>query len=195
MYEYIVGLLVEIQPTYIVVETNGIGYLIYVANPFSYTQQIQQTIKLFCYDAVREESITLYGFKSSEEKQLFLKLISVSGIGPKSALSILASQDHQGLIQAIENDNVNYLTKFPGVGKKTAGQLILDLKGKLDVTYAHSPKEATYTSVDEEVKQALLGLGYSVKEIQKVLPLLEKETFTDTASALSRAFQYLLKTK
>ncbi|MCQ4965300.1 Holliday junction branch migration protein RuvA, partial [Bifidobacterium pseudocatenulatum] len=91
------------------------------------------------YQAVREDAITLYGFVSAEEKQLFMQLINVSGIGPKSALAILANPDHQGLIDAIANDNVGYLTKFPGIGKKTAGQIVLDLHDKIDQLRANEP--------------------------------------------------------
>ncbi|MGC3438144.1 Holliday junction branch migration protein RuvA, partial [Enterococcus faecium] len=85
---------------------------------------------IYVHQVIREVAHLLYGFDSLEDKQLFLRLVSVSGIGPKSALAIMASEDHSGLIQAVESCDVTYLTKFPGVGKKTAQQMILDLKGK-----------------------------------------------------------------
>lgn len=131
MYDYMKGEITAITPSTVTIEVGGIGYVLYVANPYGFSSQLHKQSIIYVYQAVREDAITLYGFQSSNEKELFLKLISVSGIGPKSALSILASNDASGLVQAIESDNVAYLTKFPGVGKKTAGQLVLDLKGKL----------------------------------------------------------------
>ena len=128
MYEYLRGVITEVTPYYIVVDVNGVGYQVYVANPFKY-EHVEQ--KVFVYQAVRDNDISLYGFKNSSEKQLFLKLLDVSGIGPKSALAILANDDNRGLINAINSDDDGYLTKFPGIGKKTAKQIILDLKGKL----------------------------------------------------------------
>lgn len=196
MYEYLKGVLTYIYPTALVVDVQGVGYLVQTANPFSFSSFLNQEVSVYCYQAVREDAITLYGFHNVEEKQLFLKLISVSGIGPKSALAILANQDSAGLIQAIENDDVAYLTKFPGVGKKTAGQLVLDLKGKLaDITPSQGTATVSEYHVLEDTKEALLGLGYSNKEIQKIWPSLEKESIVDTADALRIAFKLLLTVK
>lgn len=199
MYDYIKGTITYVMPTAIVLDNNGIGYLLHVANPYSYASLLEKEATIYCYQAVREDAITLYGFKTADQKQLFLKLISVSGIGPKSALSILASEDSVGLISAIETDNVAYLTKFPGVGKKTAGQLVLDLKGKLNEfgqpEVVEISQVATVSPLLIEAKEALLGLGYSPKEIQKIMPNLEKEAFQSTSDVLSRAFKLLLGQK
>lgn len=199
MYEYMRGMIVSIHPTYIVLETNGIGYQILVANPFRYSSLLHQEALIYIHQAVREDSITLYGFKDFKEKQLYLKLISVSGIGPKSGLSILANDDHQGLINAIESENNNYLTKFPGVGKKTASQIVLDLKGKLTelldgTDIAQSvPEENTDNIFIAEAEEALQGLGYSVREINRVIPKLKDQTFRSTEDVLRVAFKLLLK--
>lgn len=198
MFEYITGKLMFIYPTEVVVDVGGVGYLLQVANPYAFSSQLNQSITVYVYQAVREDAITLFGFRNIDEKQLFLKLISVSGIGPKSALSILASDDNDGLINAIEQNNVNYLTRFPGVGKKTAGQLVLDLKGKLGTVNVEAVYNTTQNENEElldEVSQALSGLGYSVKEIQKVLPILKEQNYTTTQSALSAAFKLLLGRK
>lgn len=198
MFEYITGKLAFIYPTEIVVDVGGVGYLLQVANPYAFSSQLNQSTTVYVYQAVREDAMTLFGFRNSDEKQLFLKLISVSGIGPKSALSILASDDNDGLINAIEQNNVNYLTKFPGVGKKTAGQLVLDLKGKLGSVNVEAVDNTTKNENEElldEVSQALSGLGYSAKEIQKVLPTLKEQNHTTTQSALSAAFKLLLGRK
>lgn len=199
MYEYMRGKIVAVHPTYIVLDVNGIGYQILAANPFRYSSLQQDEIQLYIHQAVREDSITLYGFQDFREKQLFLKLISVSGIGPKSGLSILANGDHDGLIQAIEAENSTYLTKFPGVGKKTASQIILDLKGKLTELLDETEKvEAVIIETNEtiylsEAEEALQGLGYSVREINKVMPALREQSFESTEQVLRAAFKLLLK--
>lgn len=202
MYEYIKGKLVFVGPLYVVLENGGIGYQLQVANPFRFSGSLNQDVTFYIYQAVREDAITLFGFKDYTEKQLYLKLISVSGIGPKSGLSILASDDHLGLIQAIETDNVGYLVKFPGVGKKTAAQIILDLKGKLGEllpdTYwleEYPVHETTrgQSAVLTEALEALTGLGYSDREVKKILPLLEKENYSNTEEVLRAAFKLLLK--
>lgn len=115
MFEYFKGYLAEIFPTYVVLEVNHIGYQLFVANPFRFDNVLKTETKFYVHQVIREDAHTLYGFQTIEEKQLFLKLISVSGIGPKSALSILASEDSIGLVHAIENSDVAYLTKFPGL--------------------------------------------------------------------------------
>lgn len=195
MFDYITGKLTFIYPTEIVVEVGGVGYLLQVANPYAFSSQLNKDVTVYVYQAVREDAITLFGFQTIDAKRLFLKLISVSGIGPKSALSILASDDNDGLVNAIEQNNVNYLTKFPGVGKKTAGQLVLDLKGKLGAVNVEAVSNTSQNENEElidEVSQALSGLGYSAKEIQKVLPTLKEQNHTTTQSALSAAFKLLL---
>lgn len=195
MYEYLNGELAHILPTAIVVDVYGVGYQVVFANPYRLQDSLKKQIKVLVQQVVREDSITLYGFISSEERELFQRLISVSGIGPKSAMSILANDDTEGFVNAVENGNVTYLTKFPGVGKKTAQQIILDLKGKFEVL----PEEATKAVVStnqatlEEAKEALLGLGYSAKEITKIWKSLEAAAPSTTQEALKVAFKLLMK--
>jgi Holliday junction DNA helicase RuvA len=135
MYATIQGIVTSIEPTHIVVENQGIGYLILTPNP--YASSLNDHVKMYVHHYVKEDINALYGFKEIEYKHMFLKLINVSGIGPKSALSILATDDLKGLIQAIELADVNYLKKYPGIGPKSAQQIILDLKGKLTFTEKH----------------------------------------------------------
>ena len=195
MYEYLNGELAHILPTAIVVDVHGVGYQVVFANPYRLQDSLKKQIKVLVQQVVREDSITLYGFISSEERELFQRLISVSGIGPKSAMSILANDDTEGFVNAVESGNVTYLTKFPGVGKKTAQQIILDLKGKFEVL----PEEATKAVVStnqatlEEAKEALLGLGYSAKEITKIWKSLEATAPSTTQEALKVAFKLLMK--
>lgn len=176
MYEYLIGTITQVFPAYIVVENNGIGYLINVANPFRFKSDETKREKIYLHQIVRENEIALYGFSDFNEKQLFLKLISVSGIGPKSALAILANEDHNGFVSAVNNDDDAYLTKFPGIGKKTAKQIILDLKGKLEGLESGKPLKgqqdleivAEQTSPYlKEALEALLALGYTKTEVKK----------------------------
>lgn len=194
MYEFINGTVSHIFPTYICIENQGIAYRIFTPNPFQWQDQLNATVKCFVEFVVREDSHSLYGFKTREERELFLTLIKVSGIGPKSALSILASGDHQDLVQAIDNGDAQYLTKYPGVGKKTAQQMILDLSGKLTNSQSSSSHPKSQTSdIYQEVYDALVGLGYSTREIQKIKKDLEKQQITSTQQGLSIAFKLLLK--
>ena len=195
MYEYLNGELAHILPTAIVVDVHGVGYQVVFANPYRLQDSLKKQIKVLVQQVVREDSITLYGFISSEERELFQRLISVSGIGPKSAMSILANDDTEGFVNAVESSNVTYLTKFPGVGKKTAQQIILDLKGKFEALPEETTKAVVSTNQAtlEEAKEALLGLGYSAKEITKIWKSLEAAAPSTTQEALKVAFKLLMK--
>lgn len=195
MYEYLNGELAHILPTAIVVDVYGVGYQVVFANPYRLQDSLKKQIKVLVQQVVREDSITLYGFISSEERELFQRLISVSGIGPKSAMSILANDDTEGFVNAVESGNVTYLTKFPGVGKKTAQQIILDLKGKFEALPEETIKAvlSTNQAILEEAKEALLGLGYSAKEITKIWKALEAAAPSTTQEALKVAFKLLMK--
>jgi Holliday junction DNA helicase RuvA len=202
MYEYILGKVTFISPYYIVIETNGIGYQISVGNPYRYSGKTDQQIKIYIHQVIREDAHTLYGFSDLDEKQLFLKLISVSGIGPKSALAIMASEDHGGLINAIENEDAKYLTKFPGVGKKTAQQMVLDLKGKLGEletsdaaveAMAQTPQVPSANQALTEALEALSALGYSEKEIKRITPKLEELGIQQTDEYLRNALKLMMK--
>ena len=195
MYEYLNGEVAHILPTAIVVDVHGVGYQVVFANPYRLQDSLKKQIKVLVQQVVREDSITLYGFISSEERELFQRLISVSGIGPKSAMSILANDDTEGFVNAVESGNVTYLTKFPGVGKKTAQQIILDLKGKFEAVPEETTKAVVSTNQAtlEEAKEALLGLGYSAKEITKIWKSLEAAAPSTTQEALKLAFKLLMK--
>ena len=182
MYEYLTGLVTVVAPQYIVVDVNGVGYKLLVANPYRYQENRTKKVQVYVYQAVREDNISLFGFTDQNEKNLFMQLINVSGIGPKSALAILANPDHQGLVDAITNNNVSYLTKFPGIGKKTASQIVLDLRDKLTNESSSSLFATTQLTVDATVNrelkdalEALAALGYKERDIKKVQKTLMKE--------------------
>lgn len=199
MYEYLRGRVTFISPYYIVVETQGVGYQIALGNPYRYSSKLDKEVKIYVHQVIREDAHLLYGFDSLEEKQLFLRLVSVSGIGPKSALAIMASDDHSGLIQAVETGDVTYLTKFPGVGKKTAQQMILDLKGKFGELSIDTPfslfDEATVqdASALSEAMEALAALGYSEREIKRVEKQLKEIDNQTTDEYLRQALKLMMK--
>lgn len=185
MYGYIKGTVTRITPKNIIVENQGIGYLLIVSNPYNFS--LNKDYKVYVYQYVREDVIDLYGFISEEEKDLFLKLISVSGIGPKSALSILATGTVSEIVKAIEARNDAYLRKFPGIGAKASQQIILDLQGKLNLAEEMLIKNTKL----EDVEQALLALGYNKKEIAKVLPKLDQTL--DEGALVKQALKTLIK--
>ena len=167
------------------IDVNGVGYEVYVANPEKF--KLYDDVIIYTYLALRENDITLYGFISKEEKELFLKLITVKGIGPKSALGMLAKSDYNNLIDAIETGNLGYLKKLPGIGPKAAGQIILDLKGHLKVDNTVSVKE---NKAFKEAKEALKGFGFKVQEIDNALSKIQDENI-DVSECIFKALQYL----
>ncbi|TCN24581.1 Holliday junction branch migration protein RuvA [Mesobacillus foraminis] len=198
MFEYVKGRVDFIGPEYIVVDNGGIGYQIHTPNPFSFSKDNGTEVQVFTYHYVREDLIALYGFQSREEKALFTRLLNVTGIGPKGALAILASGEPQQVVRAIEDEDEAFLIKFPGVGKKTARQMILDLKGKLQsIVPDYFPnlfneEEPGFSYELDEALLALKALGYSEKEVQKVTPELKKEKL-NTDQYIKKALQKLLR--
>ena len=186
MYDYIIGKVTSIASTYIVLECSGIGYVINTPNPYSF--QENNEYKVYVYQLVREDELALYGFKTIEEKELFLKLISVKGLGPKMTLPILATGSVSGVIDAIERENLLYLRKFPKIGEKVAKQIILDLKGKLGIV---SQLELNDNNTREELIEVLKGLGYKEKEFKAVVPKINGELSIE--DQVKEALKLLLK--
>ncbi len=184
MYSYIKGIVTDIDSSYIVVETNGIGYLIYTANPYSF--DLNKEAIVYIYQQVREDELSLYGFKTLEDKELFLKLICVKGLGCKMALPMLATGSTNGIIDAIERENILYLKKFPKIGDKVAKQIILDLKGKMTPS-----NEVISTSNYEELIEVLKGLGYKEKEFKGIINKVDSNL--DIENQIKEALKLLLK--
>lgn len=199
MYAYIKGTLTVLNPTHVVLEASGVGYEIQTPNSYRFQKYKDQEILIHTTLIVREDAQLLYGFINQEEKDMFLSLIKVTGIGPKSALAILASSSPNEVKVAIENENDAYLTKFPGIGKKTARQIVLDLKGKVQITEEDSSHLFNVEHDDQQnsaiVKEALLALealGYSKRELNKVEKTLNKESFDSIDDAVKRGLQLLI---
>lgn len=184
MYSYIIGNIKNINSNSIVIDNNGIGYLVYTPNPYSFKED--EEVKVYIYQHIKEDENSLYGFKTIDEKDMFLKLIGVKGLGPKMALPILASGSVAGIIDAIERENILYLKKFPRIGDKVARQIILDLKGKLVKTV----EEVTNDSFND-LTEALKGLGYKMNDIKRVLPKISSDL--ELENQLKEALKLLLK--
>ncbi|PWU68362.1 Holliday junction branch migration protein RuvA [Gracilibacillus dipsosauri] len=198
MIAYIRGIIDEITEQAVLIETNGIGYEVICPNPLQFQAMLGQKEKIYTYHHVREDAQTLYGFQEPEEKQLFAKILNVSGIGPKGALAVLASTSVMDFVMAIEQENEKFLTSFPGVGKKTARQMILDLKGKLPFEYHVEKQESTTTQKDmdpalNEAIEALKALGYSDKEINQIKPRLKEEKQTEPDGYIRKGLALMMK--
>lgn len=183
MYSYIKGIVTEIESNYIVIDNNGIGYLIYTPNPYSFN--VNDDCKIYVYQNVKEDELSLYGFKTKDEKDLFLKLIGVKGLGCKMALPIIATGSIPGIVDAIERENVLYLKKFPKIGDKVARQIILDLKGKIN------SNSKIDNSINEELSLALQALGYKQADISKIVKQID--TSQTLENQIKEALKLLLK--
>lgn len=200
MIAYIKGKVTYIQDDSVIVDVQGVGYEILCANPFVFQTSLNEETLIFTYHHVREDAQILYGFKNQEQKSLFTKLLQVSGIGPKGALAILGSVNVNDFVAAVEREDDKFLTSFPGVGKKTARQVILDLKGKLTTMLSIPSQSADGTQPERdsfegllEAQEALRTLGYSEKEIKGVIPQLQKESLSNTDEIIRKALALLMK--
>lgn len=174
------GTLKEKNPTNIIIETGGMGYEIRI--PLSTYEKLPTVEKqcflyIYLYLSMNQDEIRLYGFSSLAEKAVFAKLISISGIGPKIALSILSSMNINLLIKAVSNEEDGLLSKVPGIGKKTAQRLIIELKDDVIqfMQLLDTSERITIDNTYMEVEKALVALGYNAKEIQKTMHKLTDE--------------------
>lgn len=202
MIAFLRGKLVSIQDEAIIVDVHGVGYEVICPNPFVFQDSLNNDFYIHTYLHVREDAQILYGFKNEDQKYLFIRLLSVSGIGPKGALAILAGVNIPEFVAAVEREDDKFLTSFPGVGKKTARQIILDLKGKLvqsfnisTGTIENAPSATATTEELSEAMEALKALGYMERELKAVLPQLRKEIepTTNTDEIIRKALSLLMK--
>jgi Holliday junction DNA helicase RuvA len=184
MIDFLRGQLAHRETEYVVLDVNGVGYRVFCPNPYAVGANGDAApVTMFIHHHVREDAILLFGFLSREEQALFRKLLDVSGIGPKVALGILSAGRPEAVISAIYQENIVFLTRLPGIGKKTAQRIILDMKDKLaDLPVGGLiPVAAAFATESEmaegqgggawkEAKMALVALGYSETEIDRVWP-------------------------
>lgn len=185
MIGYLRGKVMFLYTDYVLLNVHGVGYRVFIANSTRQKLRLHEEASLFVYTSVREDAIILYGFASQEEYDLFLLLISVSGIGPKVALGILSSITVEGLCRAIQNKQASILTKLPGIGKKSAERLILELKDKV----SFAPEEEELLTIENDVEvgddkiaeatAALQALGYTQAEITPVISKTAKYKTTE----------------
>jgi holliday junction DNA helicase RuvA len=168
MIAHLRGKLIAKHPNEAVVEAAGVGYQVTISVPtFSDLPSLGSEVALFIHTHVREDALALFGFLRPEEKQLFEKLISVSGIGPKLAITILSGMQAEAMVAAIKGNNVALLTRIPGIGKKTAERMVLELRDKLESFGV--PAVAVASPVEEDVLSALVNLGYNRALVEKAL--------------------------
>ncbi|MBE6118824.1 MAG: Holliday junction branch migration protein RuvA [Solobacterium sp.] len=190
MIAFVQGKVVSYDADHIVVENQGIGWDI--AWPHADRIHLNEEVRIYTYMHISENDIGLYGFESSEEKNLFLKLISVKGLGPKTAMNMLAVASTDRLINAVEQGDVAMLKRLPGIGAKTAGQIILDLKGRLVQT---DSKAETYAQPVQEALEALKNLGYKQGELQIAGKYMSEKPGLSTEEYLKIGLQALVKAK
>ncbi|MDF2572476.1 MAG: ruvA [Sporomusa sp.] len=202
MIGYVKGVITHLFADYCFVDVQGIGYRVFIPNSTRQKLVTGQPATLFTYLNVREDALTLHGFHTQEEYELFLSLISVSGIGPKVAAGVLSAITPQNFRAAISANNSIMLTKLPGIGKKTAERIILELKDKIgvgnefDVRIAgqQSPDNTAQGDIMQEAMQALSALGYNQAEIAPVMKkIYEREGQAHTEISLEQLIRLILK--
>jgi Holliday junction DNA helicase RuvA len=188
MIAHLRGKLLAKHPNHVVVETTGVGYEATISIPtFSELPECGAEVALHIHTHVREDQIALYGFLHLTEKRLFEKLITVSGIGPKLAITILSGMAAGEMTRAIRGNDLARLTKIPGIGKKTAERMVLELRDKLpEVGDITTPAASTLSAVEEDVLSALLNLGYQ-------RPIAEKALTSATKSGASKSFDAIFR--
>ena len=200
MIAFVDGILEGCYEDKAIINVNGIGYNVLVsARTVSMLPNDGENIRLYTYMCVREDSVSLYGFFSLDELNLFKKLISVNGIGPKGGLALLSYTDPDELRYAIVSGNVKLISSAPGIGKKTAERIILDLKDKIDYEASMIQREVNdslnlrtdESDVKKVAKEALTALGYSMSQAQKAVNMVSDD-ITDDEEVLKEALKYLI---
>ena len=188
MIASISGKVIQLTKEAVVIDINGLGIEIFIPKPMLAEIETGDLLHLYTYMLVREDNISLYGFSSLEEKDFFLQFLSVGGIGPKLSLSILSSLSIDNIRSAILSEKPDYFSRVPGIGKKTAQKIIIQMQGKLPESEGLAIR--AITDSDDAVVAALISLGYSVVEAQTALQSIPKDTPDDVETKLRVALQY-----
>lgn len=183
------GEISQVEDNALVVEVGGVGLRVFVPAPLRGRMKAGEAILLYTHLVVREDALTLYGFESQGDRELFNILLGVDGVGPKVALSVLSTMTLDAVQRAVFTDEAELLSRVPGVGKKTAQKMALHLKDKLKPTDALA-KVASMSDKDSEVLAALTALGYSVVEAQTAIQSIAKDAPDDVEERLRLALQY-----
>lgn len=187
------GKIIEKSPPLICVDVNGIGYDVQVPmNDLYELPALGEEVTLFTHFVVREDAQQLYGFLNDAERQTFRTVIKITGIGPRTGLAILSGISAEQLALAVEEDDLNLLCKIPGIGKKTAERIVLELRGKLGAIVPATASTATSpASQRQDIANALMALGYSERELQKILKELDPSI--DVTEGIRQALKLLSK--
>lgn len=201
MISYLKGTVLHKTAGSVMVLCGAVGYEVQVpaSRLLRYTQQ--QSCEFYIYYQQREDAVQLFGLESWAEREFFMTLLNVSGVGPKSALAMIGQSTLSGLYQAIAAENVEFLTKVPGIGKKTAQRLVLELKDKLPASALEEfaaagielPEITTAPQLQDDIAQVLLSLGYHDSEIRKIYPELKAMQGQDEQTIIKRALQLLAR--
>ncbi len=202
MIALITGTILEKTPSTLIVEVHGIGYQIFIPlNTFYRLPEMKESVSLHIYTHVREDALQLYGFLSILEKELFLLLLGISGVGPKVALGILSGMELTELVQALRDGNVDRLRAIPGVGPKTAARLVLELRekvGALSLAGLQAPISTGSESdkIKEDALSALVNLGYNRNEAKRTVDKIAEEETAESESVeglIKKALKKLAK--
>lgn len=191
MIAFIKGIIHSYNKDCLIIENNGIGYRVYISNPRMVS--LHSEIILYTYQHVREDAITLFGFTTMEEHDLFLQLISVKGVGPKTALAMLAAMPVKHMVEAIEQNDIKALKALPGIGNKAASQIVLDLKGKLVEEVIEIETKENGELMD--ALEALKALGYRSGEINLIKKELHEHANMSSDQYIRQALSILAKRK
>ncbi|MBP3869504.1 MAG: Holliday junction branch migration protein RuvA [Faecalicoccus sp.] len=190
MIAFVNGIVRLTRKETVVIDVNGVGYEVYMAN--SDIQTIGDELFLYTYQHVREDAILLYGFVKENDYEVFMRLINVKGIGPKTALNMLGAMSGDEMIEAIENDDVKRLKTLPGIGARTASQIVLDLKGKF-VAIETTKEVKVDNPVWKETEEALMALGYRSNQLSAVRKEFSHNKDLNVNDMLRKALAFLAK--
>ncbi len=191
MIASIQGTIAATHKDYVVITVGGIGYQVFV--PYSTMERINGSGETFLHTLliVREDALTLYGFATVTEREVFEKLITVSGVGPRSALAILSTLTIDNLRNAVLNERAEFLTRVPGIGKKTAQKIVIELKDKLGAGLETAPVDM-FDDVNSDVLDALVALGYSIVEAQTAIQSLPMDAPRNVEERVRLALQHFV---
>ncbi|MCX6054547.1 MAG: Holliday junction branch migration protein RuvA [Chloroflexi bacterium] len=188
MIASIEGNVSQILDDSVIITTSGIGFRVFVSPEICHKIEPHKALALHTYLVVREEALILYGFETIEERDMFILLISVSGVGPRTALSILSTLSLEIISNAVMKEQPDIFNRVTGVGKKTAQGIILHLQGKVNKNYLNT--SIPLKDIDADVMAALTSLGYSIVEAQSAIQMIPNKTPEDLETRIRIALQY-----
>ncbi|MBC8504073.1 MAG: Holliday junction branch migration protein RuvA [Anaerolineales bacterium] len=189
MIANLTGRVTDIRSDQVIIEVGSVGLFVFVPEPLRQTLQAGETTSLHTYLAVREDSLTLYGFASAEEREYFILLIGVNGVGPRIGLATLSALNPGAIRRAVVSEQPEILTRVPGIGSKSAQRILLHLQGKIESSN-ELEAIADFADADTQVVEALVALGYSVVEAQAAVQNIPKDAPDDVEERIRLALQY-----